>query len=65
MVKVLGFFAGRKARTEKEKCAAKKAPVVVVCSRKITLEIVRTNKESLGPVWTRCFHNSILSFHNS
>ena len=47
MVKVPGFFAGRKARSEKEKCAAKNAPVVVVRSGKITLEIVRTNKESL------------------
>ena len=25
----------------------------------------RRNESELEPVWTRCFHNSILSFHNS
>ena len=36
MVKVPGFFAGKKAGTAKEKCAVKKVPVVVVRSGKIT-----------------------------
>ena len=49
MVKVPGFFAGKKAGTAKEKCAVKKVPVVVVRSGKITPEIVRPNKESLDP----------------
>ena len=48
MVKVPGFFTGKKARTTSEKpSAVKKAPVVVVRSMNQVPEIFRTEMESL------------------
>ena len=52
MVKVPGFFAGKKAGLTSEKASVVKKPlVVVVRSGKLVPEIIRTDKESLGPVW--------------
>ena len=49
MVKVLGFFAGKKAGPTPEKSSeVKKLPVIVVCSGKFVPKVVRTDKESLG-----------------